>query len=59
MLTSPIFLEVSTWPTRSFEAFYDLKFQLSTGRLERDYLVLCHGRMPARCLEIANQHTLQ
>ncbi|CAL1173140.1 unnamed protein product [Cladocopium goreaui] len=33
---------------QSFEAFYDLKFQLSTGRLERDYLVLCHGRMPAR-----------
>eukprot|EP00435_Cladocopium_sp_Y103_P024475 s2099_g6.t1 len=25
------------------DAYYDLKLQLSTGRIRRDYLVLCHG----------------
>ena len=28
-----------------YEAYYDLKLQLSTNDLVRDYLVLCHGWM--------------
>eukprot|EP00439_Symbiodinium_sp_Y106_P023961 s5821_g2.t3 len=28
---------------KSFEAFYDLKLQLNTGAIVRDYVVLCHG----------------
>eukprot|EP00434_Breviolum_minutum_P035325 symbB.v1.2.031262.t1/scaffold3610.1/size53317/2 len=33
---------------QSYEVLMDLKFQLSTGLLERDYLVLSHGHMPER-----------
>ena len=33
---------------RSYEAFYDLKFQLAAGELERDYTVLAHGHYPVR-----------
>ena len=33
----------------SFEAFYDLKFQLATGLLTRAYTILCHGLLnPSR-----------
>jgi len=28
---------------KSHQAFYDLQLQLSTGTLQRDYMVLCHG----------------
>ncbi|CAJ1345550.1 unnamed protein product [Effrenium voratum] len=30
----------------SVQAFYDLQFQLATGQLTRDYIVLCHGWLP-------------
>ena len=29
--------------SKSYEAFYDLQFQLNSGRVSREYLVLCHG----------------
>merc|ERR1711879_670480 len=29
-----------------YEAYYDLKWQLSVGKLVRDYVVLCHGLVP-------------
>lgn len=28
---------------KTYEAFYDLKVQLNSGQIRRDYLVLCHG----------------
>jgi hypothetical protein len=32
----------------SWQAYYNLKLQLSTGRIRRDYLVLCHGFLSDR-----------
>ncbi|CAK9077360.1 unnamed protein product [Durusdinium trenchii] len=32
----------------TYEAYYDLKLQLTLGQLQREYLVLCHGLAPAR-----------
>eukprot|EP00434_Breviolum_minutum_P006546 symbB.v1.2.005779.t1/scaffold289.1/size287290/24 len=29
--------------SKSYEAFYDLQFQLNSGRVSREYLLLCHG----------------
>ncbi|CAE8624875.1 unnamed protein product, partial [Polarella glacialis] len=37
---------------RTYEAYYDLAYQLTTGRLVRDYVVLCHGAIPQSCLKI-------
>jgi len=37
---------------KSFEAFYDLKLQLNTGTIVRDYVVLCHGWLSTACEEI-------
>ncbi|CAE7941725.1 kmo, partial [Symbiodinium necroappetens] len=34
-----------TKTAKSFEAFYDLKLQLNTGTIIRDYLVLCHENL--------------
>jgi len=31
---------------KTYEAYYNLKFQLSVGTLVRDYVVLCHGYIP-------------
>ncbi|CAE8738096.1 unnamed protein product, partial [Polarella glacialis] len=38
---------------KTYEAFYDLALQLNTGRLVRDYLILCHGWVPQDCSEIS------
>lgn len=32
----------------TYQAYYNLKLQLSTGRIRRDYLVLCHGFLSDR-----------
>lgn len=37
---------------KTFEAYYDLKYQLSIGDLVRDYIVVCHGCIPTSRLEI-------
>ena len=38
---------------RSLESFFDLKLQLATGKLLRDYLVLSHGWPSFRSIEVA------
>merc|ERR1712176_297505 len=37
---------------KTYEAYYDLKLQLSIGDLVRDYVVLCHGVMPPSLAEV-------
>merc|ERR1711870_205424 len=37
---------------KTYEAFYDLKYQLSTGDLVRDYVVLCRGLVSPETSEI-------
>eukprot|EP00438_Fugacium_kawagutii_P002713 Skav222415 [mRNA] locus=scaffold2890:18891:23754:+ [translate_table: standard] len=37
---------------KSYEAFYDLQVQLHAGDLQRDYTVLCHGRLPSTLIEV-------
>ncbi|CAE8588868.1 unnamed protein product [Polarella glacialis] len=37
---------------KSYEAYYDLRLQLDTGTLVRDYVVLCHGWMDPKRREV-------
>ena len=37
---------------KSYEAFYNFKFQLAAGMIEREYTALCHGIVPESLREI-------
>lgn len=37
---------------KSYRAYYDLMFQMNTGMVRRDYIVLCHGWIPRSCHKI-------
>lgn len=37
---------------KTYEAFYDLRIQLSAGMIVREYIVLCHGWIPPELTEI-------